>query len=71
MRVICSAGDGELIIFEDGDYWVVVEREKELDRILKTENPYYPMSMVTKFDYDPIDVERLEELCKEWEEENG
>ena len=70
MNAICSFADS-LFIYEDGDYWVVIDGDDEPEKILKTENPYYPMAMVTKFDYDPIDIPRLKKLVKEWEKENG
>jgi hypothetical protein len=50
-------------IYEDGDYWVTTDRnDKNPERILKLSNPYYPLSAVMKYDAEPVNQRRLDEL---------
>jgi len=62
MDLICRC-EGESGIYEDGDYWVATDDEgKNSKRIPKSDNPYYPLSAVSKYDAIPINIQRLEEL---------
>ena len=62
MDLICRCA-GQSAIYEDGDYWVTTDYDgKNPEQVLKSERPYYPLSAVTKYDADPVNIKRLEEL---------
>jgi len=50
-------------IYEDRDYWVATNLEGKFDkRVLKEDNPYWPLSAVEKYGMTPVNNKRLEEL---------
>jgi hypothetical protein len=59
MDKICFSGS--LTIYEDGEDWVVIDGDTT-ERIKKERKPTYPLSMVIKFDYVPVNIARLKEL---------
>ena len=68
MNEICRFND-MLSIHEDENDWIKIEDGKEISRISKNDKPFYPLAMTTKFDWTPINIERLEELIIQWEKE--
>jgi hypothetical protein len=62
MILVCKLG-GNSGIYDDGDYWVTTDIEgKNPERIEKERNPLYPLSAVTKYDAEPVNLEILEQL---------
>ena len=65
MDIICSFSP-ESYIAEDGDDWVFVNGDNQR-RVSKADEPFLPVSYVAKFDWTPVNIQRLEQLNSEWE----
>jgi hypothetical protein len=65
LDMICGEA-GDSAIYEDGDYWVATDSQGKFDkRIIKSDFPFWPLSAVTKYDMEPVNNKRLEELGEE------
>ena len=65
LDMICRC-EGKSAIYEEGDYWVSTDYDgKNPERTNKSHNPYYPLSAVSKYDAEAVNVKRLEELGNE------
>ena|GEM_PF-7113523 len=45
------------VIIDDGDYWLIrttYNGKVEDERILKTDEPFYPLQMILKWDYETV-----------------
>ena len=71
MKLVCRL-EGKGGIYDDGDYWVSSDFLGENpERITKTDNPYYPLSAVTKYDAEPVDNQILKELADKFKKETS
>ena len=66
MKIIARSEYSDII--DDGDYWLVYctfpGKEGVHKRVLKEDNPFYPLAMIMKYDAEPVDHEFLEKLGK-------
>ena len=67
MDLICRWKDpGGRGVYEDEKHWVVINAKgKETDRIEKEHRMAWPLSLVLKFDWEPVNHKRLQELDEE------
>ena len=63
MKLICIANVME-VYDDDKDYWIIKNiMTREITHKSKEDNPFYPLSLVCKYDAEPVDNEFLEVLA--------
>ena len=63
MKLICKNNLSSL--YEDGENYRMVTKEGKDYIIPKKKNPVYPLALVLKWDFEPIDIEYLNKLAEE------
>ena len=67
MKIIANKDFYDLI--DDGDYWLVRASKKDFPdkdkRILKTDEPFYPLQMILKWGFKTVDGDFIDKMTIE------